>query len=125
MKPTLLIALFCAIFPAPIFGQHGTAPNGYYPPGYAGDTWTGEVVSTDDNTREVTLVSLNKKQSETFTGVLKENIVFRTKDGSMMEVKPSGYHKGERITVFYETRTRKKDGKKVKYYEVFLVKKAS
>jgi hypothetical protein len=36
--------------------QHGTAQNGYFPMGYAGDTWTGEVSAVNDASREITLV---------------------------------------------------------------------
>ncbi len=55
MKRTVLTMVFLITFCVSVFGQHGSAPDGYYPPGYSGDTWTGEVVSTDDTTREITL----------------------------------------------------------------------
>jgi len=99
----------------------GLPPNGYYPLGYAMDTWTGEVVSTDDTTREITLTYTNGAKSESFTGVLKDNFQVKMKDGSMKELKPSGIPKSARVTVFYQARTKKVDGNKVKYYEIFQI----
>ena len=84
------------------------------PVGYSGDTWTGEVVSTSDTTREITLSYTNGKKSEIFTGVLKDNFQVKMKDGSMKELNPSGIPKGARITVFYQAKTKKVDGNKVK-----------
>ena len=43
------------------------------------------------------------------------------KDGSMKELKPSGIPKGARIIVFYQAKTKKVDGNKVKYYEIFEI----
>jgi len=125
MLTTVLLMTFCIA----VFGQHGTAPNGYYPPGYSMDTWTGEVVSTNDTTREITLTYTNGKKSETFTGVLKDNFQVKMKDGSMKELNrhrpespnPSGIPKSARITVFYQAKTRKVDSNKVKYYEIFQI----
>src|SRR5208283_3815083 len=94
---------FCVV----VYGQHGSAPNGYYPSGYSGDIWTGEVVSTDDATREITLTYTNGKKTETFAGVLIDNYQVKTKDGSMKELKPSGIPKGARIVVFYQPGTKK------------------
>jgi hypothetical protein len=119
MKEVFLAAILLATLPA--FGQHGGAPPGYYPPGYSGDTWTGEVVSTDDTTREITLAYTNGTKSETFTAVLKDNYQVKMKDGSMKELKPSGIPKGARITIFYQAKTKKVNGNKLKYYEIFEI----
>jgi hypothetical protein len=62
VKRAMLITIFLMTFCFGVFGQHGTAPNGYYPMGYAGDTWTGEVVSTDDVTREINLTLLKREE---------------------------------------------------------------
>jgi hypothetical protein len=43
------------------------------------------------------------------------------KDGSMKELNPSGILRGARITVFYQAKTRKVNGSKVKYYEIFQI----
>jgi hypothetical protein len=121
VKRALLTAMFLMSFCMAVFGQHGTAPNGYYPVGYSMDTWTGEVVSTNDAAREITLTYTNGKKSETFIGVLKDNFQVKMKDGSMKELNPSGIPKGTRITVFYQPKTRKVGGEKVKYYEIFQI----
>jgi hypothetical protein len=121
VKRAMLITIFLMTFCFGVFGQHGTAPNGYYPVGYAGDTWTGEVVSTGGVTREIILTYLNGKKSETFTGFLKDNFQVNMKDGSLKELKPSGIPKGARITVFYQAKTRKVNGSKVKYSEIFQI----
>lgn len=121
MKSTVFMTVFLMTFCNSLFGQHGSAPNGYYPPGYSGDTWTGEVVSTNDTTREITLTYTNEKKSETFIGVLKDNFQVQMKDGSLKELKPSGIPKGSRIIVFYQAKSKKMDGNKVKYYEIFQI----
>ncbi len=64
-------------------------------------------------------VSTNGKKSETFTGVLKDNYQVKMKDGSMKELNPSAFPKGTRLIVFYQAKTKKVDGNKVKYYEIF------
>jgi len=46
------------------------------------------------------------------------------KDGSMKELNPSAIPKGSRITVFYQAKTKKVDGNKVKYYEIFQLNTA-
>lgn len=121
MKKTFLIAIFLLTFSGAALPQHGSAPNGYYPLGYSGDTWTGEVVSTDDTTRELTLSYTNGQKSETFTAVLMDNFQVRMKDGSMKELKPSGIPKGAHIIVYYQAKSKKVDGNKVKYYEIFQI----
>lgn len=103
-------------------GQHGAAEAGYYPMGYAGDTWTGEVTSTDDTTREITLTYLRKDKVETFTGVLEKGYKVRMKDGSYHELKPSDLHLGTRTTVYYMAKTKKVEGRKIKFYEIFRIR---
>jgi hypothetical protein len=121
VKRAVLTTMFLMTFCIAVFGQHGTAPDGYYPVGYAMDTWTGEVVPTNDTTREITLTYTNGKKSETFTGVLKDKFQVKMKDGSMKELNPSGIPMGARITVFYQAKTRKVGGNKVKCYEIFKI----
>jgi hypothetical protein len=82
LRSILLTVMFLFGLSTSVFGQHGSASNGYYPMGYSGDTWTGEVVSTDDTTREITLKYANEKKSETFTVLLKDNFQVQMKDGS-------------------------------------------
>jgi hypothetical protein len=99
--------------------QHGTAPNGYYPVGYNMDTWTGAVSTTNDATGEITLEYAGKKGSETFTGVLRPDYKITLKDGTQHTLKPSDFPKGARLLVYYSPKTKKVDGNKVKYYEIW------
>jgi hypothetical protein len=106
--------LFTGLLPA----QHGTAPNGYYPPGYAGDTWTGEVTDVNDTTREITLTYRKKNKMETFTGALELGYKVRSKSGGEHELKVSEIPLGTQLTVYYMAKWRKVERKKVEYYEI-------
>jgi hypothetical protein len=78
-----------------LHAQHGEAGNGYFPIGYARDTWTGEVSAVNDDTREITLVYNGAGKTETFVGVLQQGTnKARLKDGSLAEVKVSLIHIG-------------------------------
>jgi hypothetical protein len=101
--------------------QHGSAPDGYYPFGYAGDTWSGEVTSTNDDTREITLTYTKGSKTETFTGVLQEGYKVKLKDGTSPELKASEVSKGTHLMIFYIPKTKKDGDKKVKYYEIFRI----
>jgi hypothetical protein len=118
-KMLLAIGFLIIVLSPLVRAQHGDAPADYYPPGYSGDTWTGIVASTSDETREIKLTYTNKDKTETFTGVLKDGYKIKMKDGSMRELKPSSIPVGDKIKIFYTVDTRKVDGKKVKVYEIF------
>ena len=114
----LLLFLICVIL---AFGQHGTAPTGYYPMGYAGDTWTGEVSATGDTTREITLTYRKKDKVQTFTGVLQEGYKVQFRDGTQHELRLTEIPLGTRLRVYYMGKTRKVDGQKVKFHEIFRI----
>jgi hypothetical protein len=101
--------------------QHGTAPNGYFPMGYAGDTWTGEVRALDDAKREITLLYKGKKGDETFVGVVQPAYQVKLKDGKLAELKLGMIPLGTRLTVYYMAKNRKVDGRKEKFYEIFRI----
>jgi len=103
--------------------QHGTAENGYYPPGYTGDTFTGVVTSTDDASRSITLTYTNPKngKKETLVGLIPEGYTARWKDATLHEVKPSDIPTGTRLKVYYMTTERKVEGKKVKSVTIFQI----
>ncbi|SRR6266516_2525328 len=48
------------------FAQKGTAESDWYPMGYAGDTWTGEVTAFDNEQRTLTLTHGSGKNTQTF-----------------------------------------------------------
>jgi hypothetical protein len=43
MSKLASLLLVACVFSAPLEGQRGTAPNGYYPEGYMGSTFTGSL----------------------------------------------------------------------------------
>ena len=96
--------------------QHRTAPNGYYPAGYNGDAWVGRVTKVDSRTQTLTLVSVDKnRKKQTFVGVLEKGYLARHKSGRIEPLKVSEIPLGLKVTVFYEQRTRKVNGKKIHY----------
>jgi hypothetical protein len=120
----IVLVIMAVLSPATVESkaQHGTAGNGYFPPGYEGDIWTGSVTTTDDTTRTVTLTYSNKKKTETFTGVLQGGCCkVKMSDGTVQELKPSQLSPGRRITVYYIPKTTKAQGNKTTVNEIFKV----
>jgi len=67
----LFITTLLVLFEASIgFGQKGKAAPDFYPLGYSGETWTGEVVDFNNELRILTLSNKNGKNSETFVAVI-------------------------------------------------------
>ena len=85
--------------------QRGSAPNGYYPPGYSHDTFTGIVSATEDATQSITLEYSKGKKSEFFTGRLDKPCGIPTKDGKSM--KASDVPTGTDLTAYYNHKTTK------------------
>jgi hypothetical protein len=116
----LVAAPIMVVLPA-AFGQHGIARNNQN--GSLHDIWLGTVVSTNDATREITIIS-NKGFSESFTGVLKDHLSEKTKDGSKKELRPSDFPRGTKITVFYEQKKVKASSGEMKVYnEIFRIER--
>ena len=78
-----------------------------------GDTWTGIVESTNEATREITIVNPNKK-TETFVGVLKEGYQVKMKDGTLRELKVSDLKPGMRVRFLYKSATVAINGRETK-----------
>src|SRR5580693_5093046 len=66
MKRTLYFLILLLTLASSALAQHGTAENGYYPPGYNGDTWTGAILSANEQTSEITLSYTKGGKSQTF-----------------------------------------------------------
>jgi len=79
-----------------------------------GNAWTGEVVTVNDSTREITIKYDNKGKSESFTGVLNQGYKITMKDGSSHELKVSEIPIGMRIRVFSKSKEQDSSGTKVK-----------
>lgn len=101
--------------------QHGTAESDYYPTGYNGDTWTGEVTAVNEDTREFTLTYKKGDKEQILIGVLPKGYTAKMKDGSYQEVKMAALM-GLRVKVYYITRTKKANDQKIKTNEVFNIK---
>ncbi|HKQ51070.1 MAG TPA: hypothetical protein VJT74_01785 [Pyrinomonadaceae bacterium] len=93
MRRILLVGLMVPLLTSIVYGQKGIF----------GDSWTGEVVATDEATREITIKSAGKNKTETFTGVLEEGYKVKMKDGSQHELKVSEIPPGTRIRVFFKS----------------------
>ncbi len=122
MNRRLVLAITCVIglslcaMNAGAVPQHGTAKDGYYPPGYAGDTFTGVVTAADDASRSITLTYTNPKNDkpETLTASFKTDFKARMSDGTVHPVKPSDFPLGTNLKIYYMTAEHKVEGKKVK-----------
>lgn len=102
---SLLIALFA--FASSAFAQHGTADNGYYLPAYAGNTWTGVVVSANGQNREITLSYTKNGKSQTFIGVPEDGYLVHERNGPTRPLKMSDVPIGRTIKVWYMSETKK------------------
>ncbi len=105
----LLVTLLCTYV---AFGQYGRAPNGYYPPAYTGDSFSGKVTAVDEASGQITISFEEKKKAETFVGRLQEPCAVPSKDGKPMTALdlPIGTY----VTVFFETSVRKNGNTSVK-----------
>lgn len=79
-----------------------------------GDSFTGQVVKTDDASREITLQYTGQDGAETFVGVLKDGYQARLKDGILRELKLSELTQGTRIRAYYKKTQKEANGQKVK-----------
>jgi hypothetical protein len=111
----LPVLLFLVTACGPASGQKTKPPDGYYPPGYNGDAWKGRVLRTKEDARSLTLIAVVKGKGETFVGVIEKGYLVEYKDGSIKPLKVSKIPVGMKLTVFYEQRTKKVNGKKVHY----------
>jgi len=98
----LIVALLCALSVSLSgFAQHAKSQkSGLYNFPYKGDTWTGEIVGFNGDTREITLQYTDKKgRTETFTGRVKLGVKVNVKD-KPDERNPS-LNVGDRIIAYY------------------------
>jgi hypothetical protein len=86
-----------------------------------GRTVTGEIVSTDQTTREITIKYPGEKGPEMFTGFLVEGYKKKLKDGSQREIMMSDLPAGMRVMMLYKDAEQKVGGKKQKIYRITSV----
>ncbi|HEX8196078.1 MAG TPA: hypothetical protein VF571_07820 [Pyrinomonadaceae bacterium] len=122
MKILLFIFTLLLFLSSVSLAQKGTAEPDYYPQGYGGETWSGEVTAINEDTREFTLTYRNGDKTQTFVGVLQKGYKVKMKDGRDYEVKLADL-KGMRLKAYYMTKSKKdSSGTKVKINEVFRIK---
>jgi hypothetical protein len=100
---TLIAILVCSV---QAFSQKGST--------IWGDIFTGQVVRTDEASREITLEYSDKDGMETFVGALKEGYQVKMKDGVAHELKLSELTHGTRIRAYYKKISKEVGGQKVK-----------
>jgi hypothetical protein len=88
---------------------------------FGADTWTGEVVSADEGTREITLRFEDQSKTETFTGVLVDDYKVTLKDGTSRALKVSEIPAGMRIRVIYKTKGQDVGGRRVKFNQIVSI----
>jgi len=111
MKKLFVALVLTALCSGAPVAQKGTAEPDFYPPSYVGDTWTGVVTSTDEETREFTLTYKKGEKDQTFTGVLLKGYTVRLKDGSEHEVKMAELM-GVRLKAYYTAKSKKVNGRR-------------
>jgi hypothetical protein len=121
MKRTLYFLILLLTLASSALAQHGTAENGYYPPGYNGDTWTGAILSANEQTSEITLSYTKGGKSQTFVGVPEEGYMVHEHNGHTRPLKMSDIPVGRTVKVWYTPATKKVDGKKVTVNIIFLI----
>lgn len=96
--------------------QKGTAPNGYYPAGYNGATFTGKVVQTTDDS--VTLNYVHGNKTDTFEAYSAAPCNLPSSKTTTQPMPLSKVQPGAVVTLFYEPKETKVDGKKQKKNQV-------
>lgn len=110
MKRTLLLSLVLFLSTTAAYAQKKST--------VFGDAWVGVVVTADETTREIKLRNPDPSKTDTFSGFLENDYKVRTKDGSWRFLQMSEIAPGERIRVFYKSKTRDVGGQKVKVFSI-------
>jgi hypothetical protein len=79
------------------FAQKGTAESDYYPMGYSGDIWTGEVVAFDNEQRTLTLTHSSGKNAQTFVASIPDAPYQWRRDGRNSRVIDFAYDKNVQV----------------------------
>ena len=99
-----------SLVPIVVSGQYGTALSNYYPENFNGSIFTGVVEETADN--QITLTFTKGSKTDRFTGLFETGCSVPSKNGRHML--PSDIPNGTVMTAFFNSRTKKFDGKKTK-----------
>jgi hypothetical protein len=99
----LLILFALAATPDTAFAQKGTAEPDWYPLGYDGATWTGEVTAFDNDRRTLTLTNGSGKKAETFVATIPDAPYEWARDGRKSRVLDFPYDKNAKSQTFTYT----------------------
>src|SRR5262245_3215530 len=98
------IAIICLnLFAEVSLGQKGKADADYYPLGYSGDTWTGEVTAFDNEQRTLTLTYVGGNNPFTFVAVIPDAPYEWRRDARNFRVVDFPYDKQAKNQVFKYT----------------------
>ncbi len=110
---------FVLVTAAVLVAQDGTAPNGYYPYFFHGNTFTGVVV--DGPSDVLTLQYTKKGKTKTFTGRLRQDCQIKKANGELINVKASDVTRGDTVEAYYWVTTTKVNDQKVKEYQIIAI----
>ena len=110
MRELVTLLATITFLPIIVSAQYGTAPNNYYPHNYGGSIFTGVVTERGDN--QITLTFTKGSKTDTFTGLFETRCSVPARDGRRMI--PADIPKGTVMTTFFNARTKKVDGKKIR-----------
>lgn len=97
----LFVAFGCLLLCAGTsVAQKGKAEPDYYPMGYSGETWTGEVTAFDNNNRTLTLTHTRGKDVVTFVASIPDAPYELRRDLRLFRVVDFPYKKDAKIQVF-------------------------
>ena len=108
LRASILVSV--ALASASASAQHATAPNGYYPRYYNGDTFRGKVVAVEHDPAALTLAFENRKKSEQMTMIFDQRCSVPTKNGQPFT--ESDVPLGTDLTAYYLERKDKSTGQK-------------
>lgn len=99
--------------------QYGTAPPAPYPIGYSGETFTGTVVETGDDT--ITLTNAHRNKTEKFMGHTVATCHMPVTKTTTAPLPMSQVQVGMVITVFFRQKTLKVEGRKEHTNEIIAI----
>ena len=114
-------SLFVLSFVDIAVAQKGLAPNGYYPYGYGGLTFTGEVVEIDEQNQNLTLAFTKNDKTEKFIGHLLAPCGVNSKP-KPKTITVASLPPGTVLTAYYNETSKKIDGNKVKENDVIIIR---
>lgn len=107
-KRAIVLVLLAVVILAQ--AQKGSAPAGFYPQKFNGDTFRGSVIDADEQ-GHLTLVYSKGSKHEEFVGVTEAPCMGPTKDRGLKQLRLSAIPKDSVLTAFYNP-LKGKDGEK-------------